>query len=146
MRAKMKRPRLIDDSAFLLQREKPYVAKPDAWFRSKDHRDWLNTLPCHICGVPAAIAKVNSYHIDAAHVRKGTDGCGSEKPSDYFCWPGCSRCHRGEQHQVGEPAFFARYSIPDPIKMALGYALRSICAKTRAAGAIEFERRYGRAS
>ena len=70
MKAKPKRPRLIDDSAFLLQREKPYVAKPDAWFRSKDHRDWLNTLDCHICGVPPKIAKVNGYFIEAAHVRK----------------------------------------------------------------------------
>lgn len=48
--------------------------------------------------------------VEAAHVRTGTDGGMSEKPSDWWQVPMCARHHR-EQHQIGEPAFERKYGV-----------------------------------
>jgi hypothetical protein len=42
--------------------------------------------------------------IEAAHVRTGTDGGTSMKPSDRYTIPLCS-CHHHYQHQIGEAEF-----------------------------------------
>lgn len=48
--------------------------------------------------------------IEAAHVRLGTDGGTSLKPSDCWSVPMCSYHHRA-QHQHGEATFAAHYKI-----------------------------------
>jgi hypothetical protein len=46
--------------------------------------------------------------IEAAHVRRGTDGGVGMKPSDCYALPLC-REHHAEQHMIGEPAFERKY-------------------------------------
>jgi len=48
--------------------------------------------------------------IEAAHVRTGTDGGCSLKPSDRFALPLCSTHHR-RQHQIGERPFEKEMNI-----------------------------------
>jgi hypothetical protein len=48
--------------------------------------------------------------IEAAHVRIGTDGGTSLKPSDCWALPLCS-VHHAEQHRIGERSFETKYSI-----------------------------------
>jgi hypothetical protein len=135
LRQRRERVRIIDDSAFLIQRDKPHERKPDAWFRSPRHYEFIHAQPCHYCEHTPG-----PYEIQACHVRKGTDGAGEEKPSDYFLWPGCCRCHR-IQGSMSEPAFHRDRGTPDPVRMALEYALRSWCPRTVAAAREEVERR-----
>lgn len=78
------------------------------------HRAWIATLPCVKCG---------RRPCDAAHVRVGTDGGTSLKPSDRYCLPLCRRdgsregCH-AEQHRRGEQTFWSELGI-DPVDTAL---------------------------
>lgn len=46
----------------------------------------------------------------AAHVRRGTDGGSSLKPSDRWTFPCCDAHHR-EQHRIGEISFEAKYAL-----------------------------------
>jgi len=46
--------------------------------------------------------------IEAAHVRRGTDGGIGLKPSDRYAIPLCSE-HHAEQHRIGEQSFEAKY-------------------------------------
>ena len=46
--------------------------------------------------------------IEAAHVRRGTDGGVGMKPSDCYALPLCSSHHR-DQHSIGEPSFEKRH-------------------------------------
>lgn len=46
--------------------------------------------------------------IEAAHVRRGTDGGIGQKPSDRYCIPLCSE-HHAEQHRIGEQSFEKKY-------------------------------------
>lgn len=46
--------------------------------------------------------------IQAAHVRRGTDGGIGMKPSDCYSLPLCSS-HHGEQHRIGEQSFEKKY-------------------------------------
>lgn len=48
--------------------------------------------------------------IEVAHVRNGSDGGISRKPSDFFCLSLC-RDHHSEQHQIGETSFEKRHGI-----------------------------------
>jgi len=127
---KKQRVRLIDDEQFLVRREKFARPKPDAWFRSDAHLRYVRSLRCAACGAEGPC--------EAAHVRKGTDGAGSVKPSDVFTNPLCPRCHK-VQHTIGEPAFWRI----DPVERALDLAMRSPCMKTRSAATEEHRRRYG---
>jgi hypothetical protein len=114
-----------------VRREKFARPKPDAWFRSDKHLASVRVMRCRACGIePPA---------EAAHVRKGADGAGGKKPSDYFAVPLCERCHK-VQHQIGEPAF---WSDIDPIEIALQIAISSPCPRTREAAFEEHRRRYG---
>jgi hypothetical protein len=128
----MKRPRvkLIDDSAFAIRREKVHSPKPDGWLRSLKHLAFVRTLRCANCGT--------DENVEAAHVRKGTDGGKGVKPSDIFTNPLCVRCHK-IQHTVGEPTFWNL----DPIALALEHAVKSPCDRAKAAGIEEWRRRYG---
>jgi hypothetical protein len=60
------------------------------------HRAWLRSQPCVRCGA------VN--HIEAAHLRRGTDGGTGMKPSDCYAYPCCTWCHK-EEHQKGNQTF-----------------------------------------
>ncbi len=64
-------------------------------FRSKKHLEFIRSLPCIRCGCSPS---------QAAHIRKGTDGGISLKPSDNFTVPLCHKHHQ-EQHKLGEVSF-----------------------------------------
>lgn len=55
--------------------------------------------------------------VDPAHVRKGTDGGTSLKPSDRYTVPLCRFCHE-RQHRVGEVTFWGEIGI-DPLNVSL---------------------------
>lgn len=130
--------RLIDDSAFLLQRVKEREEKPEFMFRSAVHAGWIHTLVCERCGRPAPN--------EAAHLRLDTQTGKGIIPHDYWMWPGCHWCHQKTQHIVGERTFWNRLlGIADPNRHILEkYALQSPCPATRDAGKIEMIRRYSR--
>ena len=82
------------------------------------HRAWVRR---HHCCVPGCL----NIPIECAHVRTGTDGGVSLKPSDRWAISLCSHHHR-EQHQVGEAAFEKRYRI-NLYELACEFARRSPC-------------------
>lgn len=67
------------------------------------HRAWIRR---HRCCVPGCA----NLPIECAHVRRGTDGGQSLKPSDRWTVSLC-REHHGEQHRIGERAFEKRHGI-----------------------------------
>lgn len=67
------------------------------------HRAWVRR---HRCCVPGCA----NLPIECAHVRRGTDGGQSLKPSDRWTVSLC-REHHAEQHQIGERAFETRYGV-----------------------------------
>lgn len=72
--------------------------------RDKHHLDFIRQLECVKCASP---------HVEAAHLRMGTDGGMGMKPSDRWVLPLCSAHHR-QQHAMGEPAFWSGW---DPHKL-----------------------------
>lgn len=72
--------------------------------RCPGHLAWVRG---HQCAVTNSFC---SGRIEAAHVRIGTDGGTSMKPSDSWTLPLCSYHHRA-QHQHGEATFAAHYKI-----------------------------------
>ena len=83
--------------------------------RCDAHKGWIRKRECAFVDAGGC-----SGRIEAAHVRLGTDGGMGIKPSDVYCWPACSH-HHGEQHQIGEPAFAAKYGV-DLVALATSYA------------------------
>lgn len=65
--------------------------------RSAKHLAFIRTLPCAKTLVPG--------NVQAAHIRRGTDGGVSLKPSDCWVLP-LSAAEHARQHQIGEPAFY----------------------------------------
>ncbi len=80
------------------------------------HRNWVRK---HRCCVPSC----HRTPIECAHVRRGTDGGCSLKPSDRWVISLC-KFHHLEQHQLGEAKFEFRHSI-DMGALALEFARRS---------------------
>lgn len=80
------------------------------------HRAWVRG---HHCSVPACLQRP----IECAHVRCGTDGGLSVKPSDRWTVSLC-RDHHREQHRVGERQFQKNYGI-DLYDLACEFARRS---------------------
>lgn len=80
------------------------------------HRAWVRR---HHCSVPGC----ERVPIECAHVRTGTDGGTSLKPSDRWLISLC-RHHHAEQHRLGEATFEARYDL-DLFSLALEFARRS---------------------
>ena len=70
--------------------------KPDKRFRCPSHLKFVRSHACCRCG--------SQVHIEAAHVRTGTDGGMGLKPGDYWTISLCHYCH-GLQHQIGESEF-----------------------------------------
>lgn len=75
--------------------------------RSPAHLKWIRG---HECAVHGKQGHICEGRIEAAHVRRGTDGGLGVKPSDKYTLPLCSIAH-GEQHQIGESAFEKKYGI-----------------------------------
>ena len=71
-------------------------------FKSQRHRDYVRTFACSKCGETAGI--------EVAHVRLGTDGAMSRKPSDYFTVSLCKPCHT-RQHSEGERTFWHGHNV-----------------------------------
>lgn len=91
------------------------------------HRKWIRG---HFCTVGDRDC---AGRIEAAHVRIGTDGGASLKPSDWFTWPACSH-HHALQHRIGEPEFERRYRTVFPRGLrqkALEFAFRSPVLEVR---------------
>jgi hypothetical protein len=71
--------------------------RQDVGKRSPGHRNFVRG---HACSVPGC----GGMPIECAHVRNGTGGGMSMKPSDRWCISLC-REHHAEQHRIGERAF-----------------------------------------
>jgi len=71
--------------------------------RSRPHLDFIRSLPC-------AVAGCTNGPIEAAHVRRGTDGGTALKPSDIWTIPVC-HFHHAEVHRIGEAAFARQTGI-----------------------------------
>lgn len=87
--------------------------RQSAIIRCPAHLAHIRRLECAIfCKMNATKTTQHECegHIEAAHVRTGTDGGTGIKPSDSFSIPLCQRAHR-HQHQIGESAFEACWSI-----------------------------------
>lgn len=68
-------------------------------FKSQKHRDYVRTFACSNSKCE------HGRPIEVAHVRLGTDGGMSRKPSDYFTVSLCQHCHT-LQHNQGEETFW----------------------------------------
>ncbi|MGI9489304.1 MAG: hypothetical protein ACR2RF_26135 [Geminicoccaceae bacterium] len=86
---------------------RPKVRK-QAWERDRDHLAFIRHLPCAGCN--------NKPPVEAAHVRNGSDGAVSRKPSDRYAVPLCPPCH-GSQHNMGEFSFWSMCR-GDPLDLA----------------------------
>ena len=98
------------------------------------HRKFIRTFACPACvqeGDISAPAGDPRRRIECAHVRIGTDGGTSLKPSDFWTIPLCEHHHR-ESHQIGEPEFQIRYGLKLKA-LALKYAALSSDAGMKAA-------------
>lgn len=72
------------------------------------HRQWIRGRACALASLPGHQC---SGPIECMHVRSGTDGGGAQKPSDFWCFPGCKfGCHL-PQTVEGEPAFERLHKI-----------------------------------
>ena len=70
--------------------------------RSPQYLDYIRSLPCCVTGT--------DQNIIAHHVRIGTGGGTSLKPSDYFCLPLNSLEHQ-KLHKLGEAYYFGDRGI-----------------------------------
>lgn len=93
----------------LLRRKKaPKMGvRASPWWRSHSYGQFVRGFCCLVEGVLDEC----QGPVEAAHVRNGTDGCGSEKPSDWWQIPLCHKHHQHTQHVQGEVTFEARYGI-----------------------------------
>lgn len=95
-------------SSLRRRKAEPMRVKEKTVIRCPSHLAWVRGFEC------AAINRRSAHEcfgkIEAAHVRTGTDGGTSMKPSDCWTIPLCAAAHR-EQHDVGEPAFERMYGI-----------------------------------
>lgn len=75
--------------------------------RDSKHLKFIRTLPCCVC--------LRMDTVQAAHIRKNTDGGMGLKPSDRYVTPLCYECH-SRQHSRGEVTFWG--DINKPIELA----------------------------
>lgn len=89
------------------RRKKPKMGtRDDGRIRSNGHLQWVRLQwECAAAGHGNCNGK-----IQAAHVRKGTDGGLGVKPSDCWVIPLCA-AHHAEQHALGEDTFAAKYGL-----------------------------------
>lgn len=101
------------------KRPKMRVREPSQ-IRCAGHLKWVRG---HVCAVKGVNGHVCEGKIEAAHVRRGTDGGVGIKPSDTWTVPLCSGAHL-YQHTVGE-ATFEREARINMKEVAEGLARRS---------------------
>lgn len=92
----------------LPKRRKPEKlgVRQEPQIRSQAHLKWIRGHECSVAGRGSFC----DFGIEAAHVRTGTDGGTSVKPSDCWALPLCC-AHHAEQHRAGEASFQAKYKI-----------------------------------
>lgn len=73
------------------------------------HRAWVRGFPCLVHGCEPNLREPETMVIEAAHVRRNTDGGTALKPHDKWCVPLCMKHHR-EQHRA-DLTFEAKYRI-----------------------------------
>lgn len=81
-------------------RKLPKKPKRETRFRSQRHLKHVRSFACCACD--------SEVNIEAAHVRLGSDGGMSMKPSDFYAVPLCGGphgCHQ-RQHTQGERTFW----------------------------------------
>ena len=86
-----------------------FGTRQETRIRCPAHLQWIRGFPCLVAD-PGYIDGPCDSRIEAAHVRKGTDGALGIKPSDCWVNPLCKK-HHDEQHDIGEPAFELKYSV-----------------------------------
>jgi hypothetical protein len=82
--------------------------------RNAKYLSWLRKQNCVISGTKAQCAH---------HIRLGTNGGSSLKPSDYFCIPLLNEHHTtGPQalHMIGEDTFLTEYKL-DKVQLFIGF-------------------------
>lgn len=89
------------------RKPEPMGLRKSERIRCPAHLAWVRK---HECAIKDRGDHFCSGKIEAAHVRSGTDGALSVKPSDCWSIPLCNVAHR-LQHQIGEPAFEKRFDI-----------------------------------
>jgi len=98
------------------RKREPMGLRTQFHYRSQTYRQWVAGMPCTIAGINGHVCIPN---VVCAHMRLGTDGWLSEKPSDWFGYPLCDDMKGNgahpEQHNIGEPEFFRRYGIKEPL-------------------------------
>jgi hypothetical protein len=85
------------------------------------HEQWVRGFACSGCG---QLPGDKSNPIQAAHVRLGTGGGTSLKPSSRWVVSLCVKCHIHTQHAKGERTFWARVGR-DPKALAEEFARKS---------------------
>ena len=88
-----------------LRKRKKMMVKEASVIRSPSFLAYVRRHNCTIVEIDPTGC---GGEIEAAHVRKGTDGGVGMKPSDCYALPLC-REHHAEQHMIGEPAFERKY-------------------------------------
>jgi len=96
-------------AASRIARNTPSAARRPDLRRAVAHLQFVRGLPCLACG--------RRPPSEAAHVRNGTDGATTQKPSDKFAVPLCATCH-ARQHRQGELTFWSELGI-DPVDRAM---------------------------
>lgn len=84
------------------QRPRMGVREPSQ-IRCPGHLKFIRSLECAVHGACRG-------GIEAAHVRRGTDGGTGVKPSDCYTIPLCAY-HHARQHAIGEQQFEKEYRI-----------------------------------
>lgn len=88
-------------------RPRMMAPKEDAPIRCQSHLKWVRGFACSCSEIDPAGC---DGKIEAAHVRRGTDGGIGSKPGDNWTLPLCSG-HHAEQHRIGEQSFEKKYRL-----------------------------------
>src|SRR3546814_5289460 len=86
------------------------------------HRKWVRLHDCCVPGCEPDIRDPMTWVIEAAHVRRNTDGGTALKPHDKWCISLCAKHHK-EQHRA-DLTFERKYRI-DTRELALEFAAKS---------------------
>lgn len=114
------------------RKRKPMGLRVSSVIRCPGHLQFIRGCECSVRG---KIGHMCGWSIEAAHVRKGTDGGVGTKPGDNWTIPLCAAAH-ARQHNIGEPAFERLYGI-DMKEIAAKLWLISPAGKRHRAKAME---------
>lgn len=89
------------------RKHKALGLRDEPQIRNASHLSWVRG---HCCAIEGRNGHECAGKIEAAHVRLGTDGGMGVKPSDSWTLSLCTAAH-AEQHNIGEPAFQAKYGL-----------------------------------